>query len=258
MNQEDRDFLVELARTAGDLALHYAGQLRVASKPDGSLVTQADHEAEELIRAALGERWPTDAIVGEELAGTADMSRGRVWCLDPVDGTHNFIGGLPLWAVCLGLCENGMPVAGVIHAPALGLTWTGFAGQGAYLNGERLSVAPTEGILRSDMIAFTTEASAQLRLTIPHSQRDLGSGALHCGYLATGAYKAAVFASWWVWDVVAGAAIGFEAGAIACDLRGQPVTSFGGFAAQEKNEPLVLAAPSCCELLTAHLVPLSF
>ncbi len=242
----------ELARAAGDVARDYVGKLEVEGKPDGSLVTQADREAEQLIRTGLSERWPEDAILGEEMLGAEDLSRGRVWCLDPIDGTHNFIGGLPLWAVCIAMCTEGIPVLGVIHAPALGLTWTAFQGQGAYCNGERLSVADNAKIARSDMIAFTTEATNELRLDLPHSQRNLGSAALHTGYVASGVFKACLFSSWWVWDVVAGAAIGFEAGAVACNLRGERVTSFADFAAQGKNEPLILAPASCCDILAAN------
>ena len=164
MTQADQQLIIELARAAGDLARHYAGKLEVEGKPDGSLVTQADREAEQLIRTGLQERWPQDAIIGEEMLGADDLSQGRVWCLDPIDGTHNFIGGLPLWAVCIAMCTDGIPVLGVIHAPALGLTWTAFQGQGAYCNGEELSVADSGEMVRSYMIACTTEETNELRL----------------------------------------------------------------------------------------------
>ncbi len=197
-------------------------------------------------------RIPEDDIIGEELPGADSLSRGRVWCLDPLDGTHNFISGLPLWAVCIGMCSDGIPALGVIHAPALGLTWTAFQGQGAYCNNEPLSVADSAEIVRSDMIAFSTEAANELRVDLPHSQRNLGSAALHCAYLASGAFKACLFASWWVWDVVPGAAIGFEAGAAACNLHGEQIASFAGFAAHERNEPLILGPASCCDVLAAN------
>ena len=254
MNQADQEFVIELAQAAGDLATRYAGKLRIKNKPDGSLVTQADTEAEELIRVGLRQRWPGDTIVGEELAGRADMGSGRVWCLDPIDGTHNYVGGLPLWAVCIGMCADGIPALGIIHAPALGLTWTAFRGQGAFCNGERLSIADTSEIVRSDMIAFTTEAADELRLDLPHSQRNLGSGSLHAAYVASGGFKACLFTNWWIWDVVPGVAIGLEAGAAACNLPGERITSFAGFAAQGKNDPLILAPDSCCHLLAGNTV----
>lgn len=254
MNQADQQFIIELAQAAGDLATRYASKLRIEGKPDGSLVTQADTEAEELIRAGLRQRWPSDTIVGEELAGRADMGSGRVWCIDPVDGTHNYVRGLPLWAVCIGMCADGVPVLGIIHAPALGLTWTAFRGQGAFCNAEHISVTDTSEIVRSDMIAFTTEATDELFISLPHSQRDLGSASLHAGYVASGVFKACLFTNWWIWDVVPGVAIGLEAGATACNLHGERVTSFAGFAAQDKNASLILAPDSCCDLLTANTV----
>jgi len=256
MNHEDQQFLIKLAHRAGELALSHADKLQIEGKADGSLVTNADQEVERFIRAGLTERWPGDAIVGEEIVGSPDTGTDNVWYIDPIDGTHNFIGGLPLWAVCIGRCNGGVPTAGVIHAPVLGLTWTGFSGQGAYLNGAPVSIPDCREIVRSDMIAFTTEAASDLQLDLPHSQRNLGSAALHCGYLATGAFKACLFANWLMWDVVPGFAIAAEAGAIACNLAGEPITSFAGFAARDRHAPLILAAAPCCELVAAHTTQL--
>ena len=102
------------------------------------------------------------------------------------------------------------------------------------------------------MIAFTTEAASDLQLDLPHGQRNLGSGALHCGYLTTGAFKACLFSNWLMWDVVPGLAIATEAGAIACNPVGKPITSLEGFAARNRHEPIVLATSPCCDLITAH------
>jgi len=256
MNHEDQQFLINLAHQAGELAHSHADKLQTEGKADGSLVTDADIELERLIRAGLTERWPDDAIIGEEIAGSAKTDTDNVWYVDPIDGTHNFIGGLPLWAVCIGRCTRGVPTAGVIYAPVLGLTWTGFAGQGAYLNEAPVSIPDCEEIVRSDMIAFTTESASNLQLDLPHGQRNLGSAALHCGYLTTGAFKACLFANWLMWDVVPGLAIAMEAGATACNLAGQPITTFAGFAARDRHKPIILAAASCCELVTAHITQL--
>ncbi len=252
MNQQDQQFLINLAQQAGELASQHADKLQIENKADGSLVTDADRKTEQLIRTGLGEHWPDDAIVGEEIPDRVDSGAQNVWYVDPIDGTHNFIAGLPLWAVCIGRCTEGVPTTGVIHAPALGLTWTGFEGQGARLNGAPVSVPDCTEIVRSDMIAFTTEAIGDLRLDLPHGQRNLGSAALHCGYLATGAFVACLFSNWLMWDVVPGFAIAAEAGATACNLAGQPITTFAGFAARDRHEPIVLAADSCCKPVAAH------
>jgi len=252
MNHEDQQFLINLAHQAGELAHSHAGKLQIEGKADGSLVTDADQEVETFIRAGLSERWPDDAIVGEEMADSADTDTDEVWYVDPIDGTHNFIGGLPLWAVCIGRCSEGVPTAGVIYAPDLGLTWTGFQGQGAYLNGTPLCVPDCEQIVRSDMIAFTTESASDLQLDLPHSQRNLGSAALHCGYLTTGAFKACLFSNWLMWDVVPGLTIAAEAGAIAYNLAGQPLPTLTGFTARDRHEPIIVAAARCGELVAAH------
>ena len=149
-----------------------------------------------------------------------------------------------------------MPTAGVIYAPDLSLTWTGFEGQGAYLNEAPVSIPDCEEIVRSDMIAFTTESASDLQLDLPHGQRNLGSAALHCGYLTTGAFKACLFSNWLMWDVVPGLAIATEAGAIVCNPVGKPITNFAGFAARGRHEPIILAAASCCELVAAHTTQL--
>ncbi len=252
MNHEDQQFLIKLAQQAGELACEHADKLQIEGKADGSLVTDADIELERLIRAGLTEHWPDDAIVGEEIADSADTNTDNVWYIDPIDGTHNFIGGLPLWAVCIGRCTKGVPTAGIIHAPALGLTLTAFSGQGACLNDAPISIPDCEEIVRSDMIAFTTEAARDLHLDLPHSQRNLGSAALHCVYLATGAFKTCIFSNWLMWDVVSGFAIVAEAGAVAYNLAGESITSFAGFAPRDRHEPLILATAPCCELIAAH------
>jgi len=252
MNHEDQQIIINLAYQAGELARRHAGALTIEDKADGSLVTNADREVEELIRSQLATRWPDDAIVGEEMPSSADIGTGDVWYIDPIDGTHNFIGGLPLWAVCIGRCCDGLPTAGVIHAPALDLTWTAFRDQGAYLNGTALQVTDCQQLVRSHTVAFTTEAAAELHLDLPYSQRNLGSAALHCGYLTTGAFKACVFSNWWIWDMVPGLAIAREAGVVACDLRGEELNSLARFDARERNEPLVLAPPSVASLVAQN------
>ncbi len=256
MNHEDQQFLINLAQQAGELACRHADKLQIEGKADGSLVTDADQEVERFIRASITERWPNDAIVGEEMASSADTGTDNVWYVDPIDGTHNFIGGLPLWAVCIGRCIKGVPTVGVIHAPVLGLMWAAFEGQGARLNGALVSIPDCEQIVRSDMIAFTTEAAGDLHLDLPHGQRNLGTAALHCGYLSTGAFKACLFSNWLMWDVVPGFAIATEAGAIACNPAGQRITTFAGFVPRGRHEPLILATAPCCELLAAHTTQL--
>src|SRR5882757_2957263 len=120
---ERLQFAVEIAREAGDGTLRYFRRLDLAveRKADQSPVTVADRSAEELLRQRIGDRFPNDAIIGEELGEKAGQS-GFQWILDPIDGTKSFIHGVPLYTTLIAVLRDGEPVAGVIHAPAVGET----------------------------------------------------------------------------------------------------------------------------------------
>lgn len=134
------NILTPLAREAGDLALSHFRNLpsaAVSEKGPLDLVTVADREVEALIAARLRAAFPEDGILGEE-GGMAQGRSGRVWVIDPIDGTFNFVRGLPQWAVSIGLLQDGRAVAGVLHAPVMEVTMTG-AGSEAFLNGRALA-----------------------------------------------------------------------------------------------------------------------
>ncbi|MBC7549989.1 MAG: histidinol-phosphatase [Cellulomonas sp.] len=112
--------------------------LRVETKPDLTPVSDADRTAEEVIRAQLARARPRDAIHGEEFA---DTGRGpRRWVIDPIDGTKNFIRGVPVWATLIALVDAGQPVLGLVSAPALGRRWWAANGSGAW-TGKSLAAA---------------------------------------------------------------------------------------------------------------------
>jgi histidinol-phosphatase len=102
----------------------------VDTKPDLSLVSDADRDAEELIRAQLRRTRPRDAVTGEELPPTG--SGARQWVVDPIDGTHNFVRGVPVWGTLIALVDDGRPVLGLVAAPALGRRWWATLGSGAW------------------------------------------------------------------------------------------------------------------------------
>jgi histidinol-phosphatase len=110
----------------------------VETKPDLTPVTVADREAEELIRAQLARARGRDAVYGEEYGETG--SGPRRWVIDPIDGTKNFIRGVPVWATLIALTEHGEPVVGLVSSPALGRRWWAAQGGGAY-TGKSLSAA---------------------------------------------------------------------------------------------------------------------
>ena len=104
--------------------------LVVESKPDRTPVTDADVAVEDAIRAVLAVEAPDDQVAGEERGGTA--GDGRAWVLDPIDGTKNFLRGVPVWATLIALVVAGEPVVGVVSAPALGRRWWASTGGGAH------------------------------------------------------------------------------------------------------------------------------
>jgi histidinol-phosphatase len=115
-----------------------AADLQVRTKPDLSPVTEADTDAERAMRSLLQRARPRDMVVGEELEPTGHGR--RQWVLDPIDGTKNFVRGVPVWATLIALVDDRTPVVGVVSAPALGRRWWAAQGLGAF-TGRSLSSA---------------------------------------------------------------------------------------------------------------------
>jgi len=120
------------AADAITMARFGALDLQVTSKPDLTPVSDADLAVERSVRAVLAAQRPDDAVLGEEFGGQPLVS-GRQWVLDPIDGTKNFVRGVPVWATLVALLEEGIPVAGVVSAPALGRRWWASRGAGAWV-----------------------------------------------------------------------------------------------------------------------------
>lgn len=143
------DVAVEAARAAGQLALRYFDTaLGVEWKEDQSPVTIADREAEALLYRRVLEAFPRDAFLGEERGESRGCSGFR-WIIDPIDGTRNFIRGVPIWATLVGLEYQGERIAGVIDVPALGMTYRALRGDGAYRNERRIRVSDVGDLAQS-------------------------------------------------------------------------------------------------------------
>jgi len=129
---EYAEFAEAAARAAGEITLRYFQKLpSVEFKADRSPVTVADRESEQLLRALIEERYPDQGILGEEFGLGRPGARLR-WLVDPIDGTQSFIRGVPLYGVMLGLVEDGEPVVGVVHFPALRETVVSWRGGGCW------------------------------------------------------------------------------------------------------------------------------
>jgi histidinol-phosphatase len=130
---DDVALALRMADQADALTMERFGalDLRIETKPDLTPVTDADRSAEEVLRASLATHRGDDAVLGEEYGGTTTFT-GRQWVLDPIDGTKNFVRGVPIWATLIALLLDGVPTVGVVSAPALGRRWWAGAGGGAF------------------------------------------------------------------------------------------------------------------------------
>jgi histidinol-phosphatase len=135
-----------LADTADAISLSRfrALDLKVESKPDLTPVSDADTSVEQALRATLSRARPRDAVLGEEFGATpaAGGPGNRRWVIDPIDGTKNYVRGVPVWATLIALLEGGQPVAGLVSAPALGRRWWGAVGSGAFTGKQRSAATP--------------------------------------------------------------------------------------------------------------------
>ncbi|MGV0837212.1 histidinol-phosphatase [Mycolicibacterium thermoresistibile] len=132
--RDDLALALRLADQADAVTMDRFGalDLHVDTKPDLSPVSDADRSVETTLRDTLAHQRPDDPILGEEFGG-ATVLTGRQWIIDPIDGTKNFVRGVPVWATLIALLEDGVPIVGVVSAPALQRRWYAAAGRGAHL-----------------------------------------------------------------------------------------------------------------------------
>lgn len=226
-------FALDLVGQAGQLTERFfrTNALDIETKPDGTPVTVADKQAEQLIRTAIAEEFPNDAIVGEEFGVTAAGS-GREWVIDPIDGTKSFTAGVPLYANLLAVIDEGRPVLGIIHLPALGETVWAVAGAGATCNDEPCRVSDHAEL--DGAYAMTSGVRYW-----PHGYldrlADLGvvlrtwGDAYGYALVATGRAEAMIDPIAYKWDLAPMAVILNEAGGRFSDLAGvNTITSDNG------------------------------
>ena len=153
--EADLRFAHELADAADAITL--AGfrslDLRVDTKPDLTPVSEADRAAEEAVRALVAERGRDEGVLGEEGGGGGGAAR---WIVDPIDGTRNYVRGVPVWGTLLALERDGVVQVGLVSAPALGRRWWATRGAGAWADGSRCAVSAVARV--EDAVVSTTSA----------------------------------------------------------------------------------------------------
>jgi histidinol-phosphatase len=129
----DLEFALEMAVVADQLAMarYRALDLRIETKPDFTPVTEADRAVEAALRDLLANQRPADGVIGEEFPNTNEKA-SRTWIIDPIDGTKNYVRGVPVWATLIALAVDGKPQVGVVSAPAMGRRWWASPEDGAF------------------------------------------------------------------------------------------------------------------------------
>ena len=211
-----------VAAEAGALALrHWRTDFDRWEKAPGDPVSQIDLDVDALLRARLSALLPDAGWLSEESADTADrLACDRVWVVDPIDGTRDYIRGRSGWAVSVALVERGRPVVGVLDAPARGELWLAEAGRGATRNGRAIRAGD-----RADLAGARVPSDG-----LPRADRDFvavakpNSIALRIAMVASGAADLVATLRWGhEWDIAAAVLIAGEAGARVSDALGRPL-----------------------------------
>ncbi|MDQ3128927.1 MAG: histidinol-phosphatase [Chloroflexota bacterium] len=227
-------FARDVCDVADAIALDaYRSDLEIAAKEDGSFVTQADRAIEHEIRTRLADRYPSHGVVGEEY-GTESGSAATRWYLDPIDGTHNFMRGMPLFGTLLAAEQDGETQVAVVSAPALGRRWFASRGHGAWVSGgpdpvprrmevsDRDDLGESQILFRSvtDMRASRVAAGFDGLLGSVWRERGFGDfwGYTH---LADGSAEAMIERDLGPWDMAAPWLLVEEAGGSVTDFDGR-------------------------------------
>jgi len=230
---DDLTLAVALADEADSLTTPRFGavDLLVETKPDMTPATDADYAVESALRRRLSYHRPDDSVFGEEFGGTPQFV-GRQWVIDPIDGTKNFVRGVPVWATLIALLEDGVPIVGVVSAPAMLRRWWAAAGQGAFVqvgrqDPRRLSVSkiaelPLASLSFSSLSGWAVRGLRERFIVLTDEVwrvRGYGDFYSYC-LVAEGAVDIGLEPEVSTWDLAAADVLVREAGGAFTDLNG--------------------------------------
>jgi myo-inositol-1(or 4)-monophosphatase len=216
-----------LARDFGEVE-----QLQVSQKGPGNFVTAADHRSEEVLFRELSRARPGYGFLMEERGAVAGPDKSHRWLVDPLDGTTNFLHGIPIFSISIGLEREGELTAGLIYNPVLDELYTAEKGTGAFLNSRRLRVAArkslTDAVIstgiphrgRGDQARFMRECKSLMNQV--SGLRRTGSAAIDLAWVASGRFDGYVEHNLAPWDMAAGVLVVREAGGHVSDTEGGP------------------------------------
>jgi myo-inositol-1(or 4)-monophosphatase len=216
----------EAARAAGQILLrYYGGGVKVREKAVDNPVTQADLESNELLRSTILEAFPNDGWLSEETADSEDrLDKKRVWIVDPLDGTKEFINEIPEFCVCIALVEDGQPRIAVEYNPVRDELFHASKGGGAFLNGEPIHVSKQADLRHARVLASRSEeARGEWDPYQPLMKVELtGSVAYKFALVASGRHDATfTLTPKNEWDVCAGTLLVTEAGGMVTEPGGR-------------------------------------
>jgi myo-inositol-1(or 4)-monophosphatase len=225
------DLAIDLAHQAGRIQMeHYERLEQIQAKGPRDVVTEVDHLCEGLVMRAVQERFPSDDFYAEEIGEVAALGSaksGRVWIVDPLDGTINYANGIPFFCISIALVAEGRPVVGVVYDPTRDETFAGAIDGPSLRNGAPVQVADKE--LLEDVVATLavggrgTVRKRREALKAIRAHRSMGSAALTLAYVACGRFDVyAQGAGLSAWDVAAAGLIAERAGATVTSLDGGP------------------------------------
>ena len=235
---EKSAFAIDVCHAAGELALSYfrdREKLNIDQKGAQDWVSDADRNVELLIRARIAEAYPQDGVFGEEHDDTKGDS-GFDWVIDPIDGTTNFVNGIPNWTIVLAGVAQGETKVGVIHDPIINETFVATKGGGAALNGEPMHVAAGKALKDGTVgVGYSNRVTAGNVVPVVQALIAEGamfhrnaSGALSLAYVSAGRLLGYVEEHMNAWDCVAGQLLIAEAGGIIEEQNADDMIRDGG------------------------------
>ena len=229
MLQKELDIAMQAAKEAGKIVMaYYRGSYDIREKSPNNPVTTADLMANHQIREVIRHAFPDDGWLSEETEDSPDrLAKSRVWVIDPIDGTEEFIAGTPEFAISIALVVEGTPVIGVLHNPATAELFYAYIGAGASCNGTPIRCSPRQNLKRASMLVSRTEhQKGLLAALIPlvAEVQYIGSVTYKLARLAVGMGDLYVTVRPKnEWDFCAGDLILREAGGVLWDKTGQTI-----------------------------------
>ncbi len=225
---------IEAAKEAGKYLKYSVGKVKSVEMKQGeerNLVSEIDKGSEAKIISIIKRHYPNHAILAEE-SGASSATADYKWVIDPLDGTTNFLHGLPVFCVTIGIEYKGEIVAGVVYDPNLEELFTAEKGSGAFLNGKRMKVSSATKLIDSLLVTgFPYDIGKNPNNAVGHfvnflmegqGIRRLGSAALDLSYVAAGRFDGFWEVNLNPWDMAAGVLFVREAGGIVTDFSGAP------------------------------------